>query len=226
MEQMQILLVLLATAALTFALWRKIQKTNSQQQDSEKLLFSEVLSLFENPTIKDGPAAGSKRLDGAYQSNNFQLQTITDTLAVRKLPSLWLLVTLPCNLPVTAKLDLMMRPAGQTSFSNFDFLDHMISTPPEFPQFAQLRSDSSSGYAKLDIIKHHLGLFAISKFKELLISPQGLRIVIQAAEADRAYYGVLRNARFENTCIESELLKQSMDTLLALKSALEDYSKS
>jgi hypothetical protein len=226
MDNMRIIFWLLAAVLIVIALWRKFQKSKLQREASDKLLFSDVIGLFKNPTISEGTSMGSRRCDGEYAGENFQLQTITDTLATRKLPSLWLMITLPANIPVTAKLDMMMRPAGPTSFSNFDFLDHMISTPAGFPEHAVLRSDKPSGYANLENVKRHLGLFANAKFKELLITPQGLRIVMQAAEADRAYYGVLRNARFNDVCIDHTIVKQTMDTLLALKAELKDDQES
>jgi hypothetical protein len=225
METMQILLLAIAAALLGFALWRKIQKSNAQQNQFKTRLFSDVISVFKNPELTSGAAIGSQCLNGNYRGNGFQLQTITDTLAVRKLPCLWLQITLPCKISVTAKLDMMMRPAGQTSFSNFDFLSNVIKTPSGFPQFAQLRSDETTGYADLDIVKRHLSLFAITKFKELLITPHGLRFVFQAAEADRAYYGVLRNARFEGTPIDTQIVRQAMDALLALKLDLEEHQR-
>jgi hypothetical protein len=226
MENMRIIFWLLAAVLIVIALWRKFQKSRFQREASEKLLLSDVISLLKNPSIGDGTSIGSKRCEGEYSGEVFQLQTITDTLAVRKLPSLWLMITLPCTIPVTAKLDMMMRPAGPTSFSNFDFLDHMISAPTGFPEYAVLRSDKTSGFANLENVKRHLSLFANTKFKELLITPQGLRIVMQAAEADRAYYGVLRNARFNDTRIDPVIVKQMMDTLLALKAELKDDQSS
>jgi hypothetical protein len=223
MTNMRIILGLIAAVLIVNALLRKFQKSKAQRAASENLLFIDVINLLTNPIISDGTTAGSKRCDGQYRSENFQLQTIIDTLAVRKLPSLWLMVTLPSNLHVTAKLDMMMRPAGSTSFSNFDFLDHTIPTPAGFPELAVLRSDKGTGFANLATVKSHIKLFANPKFKELLIMPQGLRIVMQAAEADRARYGVFRDARFNDTRIDQETVKQIMDTLLALKAALVDY---
>ena len=57
-----------------------------------------------------------------YKGHDVRVTALADTLAVRKLPGLWLMVTLPGALPVSATLDLMMRPAGATTFSNFDLL--------------------------------------------------------------------------------------------------------
>ena len=72
--------------------------------------------------MQRGQTAGVWTLNGRYRDHHFQLKTVADTLATRKLPSLWLMVTLPEPLPVTATTNMMMRAAGVTSFSNFDFL--------------------------------------------------------------------------------------------------------
>ena len=211
----------LVIAVLIFiALLRMVHNAKKERKGSVDLLFASVKSLFVSPLLTAGEAAGTQQLEGIYAGQAFQLKTIVDTLAVRKLPSLWLMVTLPCAVPVKAKLDIMLRPAGVTSFSNFDFLDHTIKSPVGFPEFAVLRSDKLAGYADLTIIKHHIGIFSNPKFKELLITPQGLRLVLQVAEASRAHYGVLRDARFGEVSIDRTIVQDALKTLLALRAAL------
>ncbi len=214
----------LVIAVLIFvALFRRVQNAKQERKGSVDLLFADVKSLFVNPVLSAGESAGTQQLEGVYAGQAIQLKTITDTLSVRKLPSLWLMVTLPCAVPVTAKLDMMLRPAGVTSFSNFDFLDHTLKSPDGFPEFAVLRSDKLAGYADLVIIKQHIGIFANPKFKELLVTPQGLRLVLQVAEASRAHYGVLRDARFGDVSIDRAIVQDALETLLALKAALVEH---
>jgi hypothetical protein len=221
---MKIFFGLLLAAIIIYFLMRKAAATKQQRLQDDERLFAEVRILFDEVRISDGASLGSKRLTGRFQTQTFQLQTITDTLATRKLPSLWLLITLPTPMPFTAKLDMMMRPAGPTSFSNFDFLNHTMPTPHGFPDHAVLRSDATENYPDLDLIKHHIGIFANPRLKELLISPQGLRIVFQVAEADRARYGVFREARFADTQIDRATVESVLNTLLALKADLLDHA--
>ena len=92
--------------------------------------------------------------------------------------------------------DMMMRPGSPTTFSNFDHLDHTLPMAAGFPPEAVLRTDRKGVRFPHDIIASHLDLFAEGRAKELLITPNGVRIVWLLAEADRARYGVFRQAEF------------------------------
>jgi hypothetical protein len=209
-------------AALLLRTYLKQKRKHAQEFDR---IFAQVKAILDTPVIATGTSLGSQRLDGQYQNNPVQIQTIKDTLATRKLPSLWLMVTLPAKLPVTAKLDMMLRSAGPTSFSNFDFLTHHIRKPSGFPEQSDLRSDAETGYAELGIVAKHLSFFGNPRAKELLITPQGLRLVILLAEAERGRYVVLREANFTEVQIDADLAISMIETLLALKTALEDHAK-
>ena len=87
------------------------------------------------------------------------MKAITDTLALRKLPSLWLMVTLPGELPVKATFDLMMRPAGPTTFSNFDHLPATVTAPPDFPIDAVIRTDDPANMLPQHVVAPHLEPF-------------------------------------------------------------------
>ena len=47
----------------------------------------------------------------------------------------------------------------------------------------------------------HLSLFADGRAKELLVTPNGVRFVWLLAEADRARYGVFRQAEFGDAAL-------------------------
>ena len=219
---MQNFIALMIAGLLATVLVRSFLAHKRRERTVTQVLFSEVRNLLAAPQQISGTSLGSQRLDGLYQNHAVQIQTVTDTLATRKLPSLWLMVTVTDKLGVTAKLDLMMRSAAPTSFSNFDFLKYSLPLPAGFPELAALRSDKTSGYANLNIIKNHLGFFMNPRAKELLVTPDGLRLVIQLAEAERARYVVMREANFSDVQIDGNLVREMIETLLALKVALEE----
>jgi hypothetical protein len=214
-------LTIIIGAGLLFLLWRQWRKAERNLQKQPLQLFSRAQTLFENPAIEPGEAAGTWRLTGTYKGETFQLKAVVDTLATRKLPSLWLLLTLPRTQNVKATLDMMMRPTGPTTFSNFDFLPHSLKTPPGFPLHAVIRTDDEQLCRSPDILRPHLALFEGRAGKELLISPKGLRIVLQVAEVDRLRYGVFREASFGDTVIDEGLVAQCLETLLTLQASLK-----
>ncbi len=217
---MQNYLALVTAAALAAFLLRSWLSASRQAAAFPDLIFSAVKTLFENPEQSLGTGKGTWILSGTYQGHVFQLKAIIDTLATRKLPSLWLLISLPEAQPVQATLDMMLRPASATSFSNFDFLPHTLRTPEGFPPEAVLRTDALQLCPPPKMLLKHLDLFREAKAKELLISPRGLRIVMHVAEVDRLRYMVLREARFDDTVIDAAFTEQAMKVLLALNAEL------
>jgi hypothetical protein len=210
-------------AAIAFLLIKRTMAKAERQKQIPNLLFAEVKSLFTDAEIKPGESMGSHILVGTYHRHQFELKTITDTLNTRKLPSLWLMVTLKSAIPIKHTLDMMLRPASSSTFSNFDFLPFTIPTPPEFPEHAVLHSDNVQAPFDLNLLKPLLNFFKNPRAKEFLATPNGLRLVTQLSEAERGRYVVAREARFDSTTIDAEDTKHTLELLLALKNNLQQH---
>jgi hypothetical protein len=155
---------------------------------------------------------------GSWNDRRVQLRTIVDTLAIRKLPTRWLAVSVTEQVAVPGIFDMMMRPGSPTTFSNFDHLDHTLAKTAEFPAEAVVRTDRKGVRFPQDIIAGHLDIFSEGRAKELLITPKGVRIVWLLAEAERARYGVFRQAEFGDVRLDPVLIER----LLASASAIRD----
>jgi hypothetical protein len=226
METVQIIIGLVVAAVLAALLLRQYRREDVKRADQGRVFFEPILPLFDDADVQRGTTIGVWTLSGHYRNHPFQLKTVADTLATRKLPSLWLMVTLPEPMPVTATTNMMMRAAGVTSFSNFDFLPHTLPLLANFPEQATLRSDANESREIVSIMGRHLEIFQTGRGKEFLISPKGLRIVVQLAEGDRARYGVFREANFEGTSVDTHTATQIMDSLIALRKDIYDHAKS
>lgn len=219
----QVIIGTALAAALTVLLTRHAMSTARRRMAEPERLLSAAAAVLDAPRISAGMTAGTYVLTGRYKGHNAEVKVVADTLAVRKLPSLWLMVTLPGTLPVRATLNLMMRPAGTSSFSNFDHLPFTEPTPHDFPKDAVIRTDDAEHMPDLKIISRHLGLFHSRYGKELLITPRGLRIVLLAGEADRARYGVFRQADFGDVSVDPLMVTDSLDLLIALRQDIETW---
>lgn len=220
MSMLQIIVGALAAAGLVFLFLRRMAARQKRITDQAVALFANVEALLENPERKPGTSTGSWTLTGRWSGTFFQFTTIVDTLAVRKLPVLWLMVTLPKPQNIEATIDLVMRPAGPTTFSKFDFLPHSLPLPAAYPVEAVIRSDLES-ITVPTVMAQALPIFERWRGKEFLLSPKGLRMVFRLAEADRARYGVLREARFDDARIGTELARETMTALLQLDKDLK-----
>lgn len=215
---------ILAGVGLAFLLARQLLAARARRAAEPELLFGRAQNILESPRLESTGTVGVHRLRGEWNGLPVQVQTVVDTLAVRKLPSLWLMVTIAEPLPLRSTFDLMMRAAGPTSFSNFDLLPHAVQVPSGFPEHAAIRTDDPAHLLPAHIIAPHLGVFDNPRMKELLISPRGLRLVLQMAEADRARYGVFRQADFGAAVLEAPTLQDMLIQLAAIRRAILDWN--
>ncbi|WP_430466010.1 hypothetical protein [Tabrizicola sp.] len=181
--------------------------------------FRSVMPLFTRVTTRIEPT-GFPRITAHVEETAFDLQAIPDSLTFRKLPALWVMLTLPAPMPVRATLDIMARPIGNEPFSHFPNLPQSLPCPSLLPDGTGLRSDDASGVPPLELIAPHLAVFADPKVKELVISPKGLRLVILADEAERGRFLIFRDSEVGMAPLGAERLIPLIDTLLALRQTL------
>ncbi|WP_164780011.1 hypothetical protein [Mesorhizobium sp. M7A.F.Ca.US.011.01.1.1] len=175
--------------------------------------------IADAANVSDG-TAGVITWEGSWNSKRVQVRTIVDTLATRKLPARWLSVSITEEVAVPATFDMMMRPGSPTTFSNFDHLEHTLPKSSAFPAEAVLRTDRRGVYFPLETIAGHLGIFSEGRAKELLITPKGVRIVWLLAEAERARYGVFRQAEFGDATLDPALIERLLVSMSALRDAI------
>jgi hypothetical protein len=163
---------------------------------------------------------GFPRLSGTYRGRTFDIQAVPDTLNVRKLPALWVLVSLVEPMPVRATLDIMMRPRGVEYFSRHAALPVQLEPDPGLPHDSSLRTDLPEALPPRDIVLKHAQILADPLAKELVISPQGLRLVWLAEEAHRGRYLIFRDSEMGLEPFPAAALKPLLDHLLALRDDL------
>ncbi|RWM39767.1 MAG: hypothetical protein E5X74_08810 [Mesorhizobium sp.] len=169
--------------------------------------------------VSDG-TAGVATWAGSWKGERAQVRTIVDTLATRKLPTRWLSVSITEPVAVPGIFDMMMRPGSPTTFSNFDHLEHTLPKTTALPAEAVLRTDRRGVAFPQDLIAAHAGVFAEGRAKELLITPKGARIVWLLAQADRARYGVFRQAAFGDARLDPALLEELLEAASLLRHAI------
>jgi hypothetical protein len=210
----------LATLGMAMLLIRRFLRARRTRTKAPERLLGPAKALLEDPQFEDKGGVDYPQLVGRYRGHFVQVRPVVDTLAVRKLPVLWVLVTIPEPLPVRAIFDLMMRPAGPTTFSNFDHLPVTLDRLPDFPETGVVRTDDPEHVLPAHVVAPHLGVFHDRRAKELLIAPKGVRLVWQLAEADRTQYGIFRQAEFGDPVLDSEVLQGIIDRLVSIREAI------
>jgi hypothetical protein len=206
----------LAFAALGLWLAFRLIRESRLRAKTRGSFFNAVKPLFDGGETRIQPT-GFPRMTGRREGLAFDLQVVPDTLTFRKLPALWVLVTLPEALPLKATLDLMARPSGNEPFTRFADLPQSLPTPPDLPNEIAIRSDDATRIPPPDLVARHADLFQDRQVKELVLSPKGLRIVILAEEADRGRYLIFREAEMGRAPLSPSRLEPLLDRLAAIR---------
>jgi hypothetical protein len=220
------IIALAAALVAVLLLLRKYRRDRERRRQAALSFYSQATSVIEDGVFQDTGSTGLPRLVGHYRGLPVQILPVIDTLPVRRLPALWLLVTVQSALPVSARFDLMMRPTAATTFSNFDLLTVTVPRPAGFPEDSVLRTEDAEHMLAPHVVRPHLDVFEDPHAKELLITPNGVRIVWLLAEANRARYGVFREADFGDVILDPDLLRSLLDRLLTLRQSILDASHS
>jgi hypothetical protein len=212
--------VALAVAVLGFLglqHWRQRAATRA----SRRSVYDDCQALFEAPQI-DEHGAQFPSLTGQYQGKRIRLDALIDSASVRKVPSVWLQLNVVEALPIGATLDLLVRPLNTEFFSPSAELPLRLDVPSGWPEHAIIKADREDAVRLLPQLDTRVReLFADVKCKELLITPKGVRLVYQLAQAERADYLVLRAMVFDNLRVASTLCADLLDKLMAIHADLQ-----
>jgi hypothetical protein len=209
------LIALAAGAALIVLLTLMQRRNRGDLKERRASLFAAAYGILDTYRITqagiDYPA-----MQATYRSHAFHVDVVVDTLTFRKLPVLWLRVSLLAPLPGMATFDILVRSQNVEFYSPSAELPHRLEPRPGWPADAMVRTDNQGCLPDLAVLDRHVGMFQEPPVKELLITPKGVRIVRMLEQAKRAEYLVTRQAEFENAQVTAELLRDLMDRTIAL----------
>lgn len=142
--------------------------------------------------------AGYATLEGLYDGYRVRLTLEEDHLALRKIPSLWLHLLIESDRAGSSgTLGMLVRPQNTEFYSPSWDWEHAVAPPPGWPQHAIYRTRGElPDIARIDMrVK---ALFEDEKTKELIVTPQRIRLTYQAKQAERGDYLLLRSATFDH----------------------------
>lgn len=220
---MTFLSTLLAAALGLTALYllRQTLRARRLRETARAGYFDAVAPLFDE-VRRQIQASGFARMAGRWRGMAFDLQAVPDTLTFRKLPSLWVLVTLTEPQPLASTLHILARPGQNDSFTRFTEMPRSLPLPQGFPEWVALRCDHGAGLPSEELVAGLAGLFANPALKEVVISPKGLRLVFLAEEADRGRYLLFRDAEMGLTPLARARLLPQLEVLADLSRRLKE----
>ncbi|WP_272001697.1 hypothetical protein [Roseovarius sp. ZX-A-9] len=225
MDRVLLTAMILVLGAIVATLAVNLRRAARARSGTRGAFLNDCHALLSQPRTQTAPT-GYPRLAGKYHGVEADIQVMSDTLTFRKLPALWVLVTLPGPLPIGATVDLMIRPMGVEPFSRFHKLNTQVDRPEDFPEDCAIRTDSKADMPSEALVRAHLHLFDDPTVKELVISPKGVRLVFLADEAQRSRYLIYRDNEMGQVPLPADRLASKLDALLTLRADVLDEDAS
>jgi hypothetical protein len=158
---------------------------------------------------------------GHYGAHPIRVELIPDTMTIRRLPQLWLSLTLLDRLPIKNGFAVLVRPSGYDFYSLTERFTHWVSPPASFPWEVLIRgSDSRCGTLVQRLAKPIAKILSDPRVKEVAVTALGLRIVWQAGEGRRGEHLLLRQAMFDNANVAAEDLAALLNALDGLRTQI------
>jgi len=217
---MRVAIVIVAGIVAAVMMWR-FQRDHVRRVRRERgAMFDAVVPLLDEPQLEQ-QGIDYPSLEGRYRGYDVRLRPLDDHLGYRKLPSLWLVVTVKRNLPVEGVFDFIVRPENLEFYSPSGRLAHSLPVPPGWPQHAWLRSDHPAGMPPVERMAPYIADFEDRRLKELVVSSRGVRFVYQAHQADRRRYRIVRSVMFEDVRVDPALARRLLDRAIQIGDDLE-----
>ncbi|MEM5339522.1 hypothetical protein [Paraburkholderia azotifigens] len=183
-------------------------------------LFDACHALFDCQRITQESVAWPV-LAGTYGGFDVHIAPLVDDIVFRKVPSLWLLVTVKRALPIAGAVDMLARAQNTEFYSPADGLPVRVATPHEWPRQMTIKADRPAADLPLAALDPHVRtFFADPRAKEMLVTRQGVRIVYQAQAAERSEYLVLRRAVFRDARLPAALVGSLLDQAVQVCAAV------
>lgn len=211
--------------ALAFAvpfgalLWIAVRDHRVQQAHRRGLL-DDCARLFDRYALTHG-GDSFPRLSGRCGARNVDVRLISDTMTIRRLPQLWLQVTVLERLDDVGGFAVLVRPSGYEFYSLTAGFHHVIEPPPAFPRELIIRGKDAKSAASFNKMAPAIAaILSDPHVKEIAVTAEGLRLVRQADEGRRGEYLLLRQAVFDDAAVPAERLAAALDEIASLRRAL------
>lgn len=178
-------------------------------------LYVPSYALFQSYRVEQA-GQDFPSLAGRYRDHDFRIEVIVDTLTFRKIPVLWLQVTLLRPLPGLATTDVLVRVQNNEFYAPANDLPYRLPQPPHWLDGIVVKTDDPDRAPSVELLDRHMDYFAVPQGKEMLLTPRGVRLVWMLDQGRRADYMVLRIADFAETALPAEGLRELMDRCIAL----------
>lgn len=214
--------LLILSAALCAWLTLRAMRDQREAMAERSKLLAEAEPILSGATTVIGPDQYPVVTGRIPDGRQVKIELIADTMVTRRLPQLWLRVTLYDTSPIRPTIGILARPTGSEYYSLVHDMPQWM-TPPMSTAPMLMRGDGTATSDQTErMLRHFAGLFVDPMVKEAVISPRGVRIVRQAAQGERGAHVLLRQSRFSIATVPAADIAKAIALATALATAHEE----
>lgn len=192
---------------------------------ARRRLFNDCLGVLEAEHWSAG-GDGFPALEGRAFGHDVKAALIPDTMVMRRLPQLWLSVTMMKPQPHSPSLSLLARHSGNEFYAVTLDLPRRIEPPAGLPLDVLVRGSGPMAEALCHELAPVLAkLLADTRVKEVTLTPKGVRIVRQVAEGQRGEHLLLRQAVFGDVTVERADFMRTLSDVAVLVAQRDAHLK-
>jgi hypothetical protein len=196
-------------------------REHAAAQAARRVLLDPCLDVLADAKITH-EGDGFPRLEGLEKGRLVRAELLCDTMAMRRLPQLWLKLTRIEARPDISEFSVLVRPSGTEFFSLTAHHGSPLRPPQGLAQEVIARGSTLEAQRLLDEVAPALRhIFADPRIKEIAVTAKGLRLIWQAAEGHRGEHLLLRQCQFGDAAVAAEALVARLADLDRLSAAVE-----
>lgn len=181
---------------------------------------SERGRLFEDCSdLLDGARVSPRGLDfplleGRRAGHPVRIEPVVDTLSMRTLPVLWLVVSVAGPRVATGRLSVLARACGTEFYARHNEASSTVHLGPAWPAELAVRADNPDAATRQGDLLHDIQLVMTDeRVKQVVAGPTSARVVWRCATADSGTYRVTRRVDLTRARVDAEALAAVLDSI-------------
>jgi hypothetical protein len=207
-----VLLLLTGIAVLAMIQRRHVARVRADRGR----LFEECERLLEEPELVPR-GLDFALLQGRWRGREVRIEPVVDTLSMRTLPVLWLVVTVRGHHDVPGRLSVLARACGTEFYARHGETGKPVTMTPGWPPALAVRaSHSDVATERPELLGAVRDLMANGTVKHVAVAPDHVRVVWKCATGESGAYRVTRRVDLTGARADAESLRRVLDAVGAI----------
>ena len=153
-------------------------------------------------------------LEGRRAGRPVRLEPVVDTLSMRTLPVLWLVVSVAGPRVATGRLSVLARACGTEFYARHNEASDTLLMGPAWPAELAVRADSPDAARRQNnVLQDIRRLMTDDRVKQVVVGPTSVRVVWRCATGDSGTYRVTRRVDLTQVRVDAEALAAVIDSI-------------